>query len=95
MKFHHSQPMIVLGKHRTKPLNSLSQGAVTSPHGFNLYINSQLKNLETKNTKPFGYADDILIVGNSIKSLEAAWKKIQKWCKDFSMKVNINKCAIM
>ena len=40
MKFHHSQPMIVLGKHRTKPLNSLSQGAVTSPHGFNLYINS-------------------------------------------------------
>ena len=95
MKFHHSQPMIVLGNHKTKPLNSLSQGAVTSPHGFNLYINSLLKSLETKFTKPFGYADDILIVGQTIKNLEVAWKEIQKWCKDFSMKVNINKCAIM
>ena len=87
--------MIVLGKHKTWPFNFLSQGAVTSPHGFNLYINSLLKKLDTNETKPFEYADDILIVGTTSKSLEAAWKKIQTWCKDFSMKVNTSKCALM
>ena len=83
MKFHHSQPMIVLGNHKTKPLNSLSQGAVTSPHGFNLYINSLLKSLETKSAKSFGYACDILIVGHTIKNLEITRKKSKNGAKTF------------
>jgi hypothetical protein len=82
----------------------LRQGCVLSPLLFSLYINGLIDGLKQKRcgmscggTKVPGllYADDTSLFGEDANGLQQSLCILEDWCKEWGMKVNIEKSAVI
>ncbi len=69
-----------------------------------MYINDLIKQVEKLNlgakvieelVSILAFADDIVIIANSVKELQQILKCVETWCKNWRLKVNTQKTNIV
>ena len=80
------------------------QGDVISPTLFNLFINDLVTDIKRETNGILCgetrihcllYADDLVVIGENESDLQNMLNILDKWCKDWKMKVNNNKTKVM
>ena len=84
----------------TKVLSGVPQGSVLGPILFLIFINDIDCALDATSTILFKFADDSKLlqpVGSEIdrKKLQDAVNSLHKWCLDWGMMLNLDKCKVM
>lgn len=81
---------------------SVRQGCPTSPLLFNIYINEILDRIRavpvpglSDGLKGLVFADDTVLVSDSVSDLKEKLIAIREWMSDNAMEVNPSKCGIM
>jgi len=79
-----------------KPNHGVAQGSIVSPAFFNLYIEPLywLLNKYIPLEDIFGYADDMLILCDSLETLQICINVIERWSAENKLIINKNKSAI-
>ena len=105
--YHSSQSCVRLGNGLTDPFKlgvGVRQGDVLSPNLFKIFINDLPKYLRScpdpvylKNTylHCLMYADDVVILSESALGLQEKLKKLEAYCADWCLNVNIDKTKVM
>ena len=101
--YHSSQSCVRLGNGLTDPLKlgvGVRQGDVLSPNLFKIFINDLPKYLHScpdKNTylHCLMYADDVVVLSESALDLQEKLKKLEAYCADWCLNVNIDKTKVM
>ena len=73
----------------------LPQGSVLSPHLFNLFIDTSLRELEKVDLDFWAYADDVAFGFRNEEEYDKKIKIINQWCSKYEMALNHNKCELM
>lgn len=83
-------------------MRGVRQGCPMSPILFNIYINSILTDIEPVKVeglppglKGLMYADDTVIVGDSVNDIKYKLGKVQTWLANSGMELNPSKCGLM
>ena len=79
------------------------QGNVLSPLLFNVFINdigdsfseTDVPNLHSFNISHLLYADDLLLLSTTAEGLQSNINKVQEFCKQWGLSINIDKTKIM
>ena len=102
-----SMVSIKIGDKLTEPFTSSlggRQGDVLSPNIFKLFLNDFsdiIENsndsvyLQDKNISCLLYADDLILISDSEQGLQDRLNILHKYCKDWCMKININKTKVI
>lgn len=92
------------GTELSEPFETISgvkQGCLLSPLLFSLYINDLHEYLgggiyiEELNIRLLLYADDIVILAEEVEVLQAMIDRLEKYCDDWNLEVNLTKSKIM
>ena len=95
------------GKELSEPfevLRGLRQGCVLSPLLFSLYINSLVEKLRSREVgvrcrgkliPGLLYVDDMILLAENEEMLKDGLNVLEEWCRQWGVKVNVPKCAIM
>ena len=85
----------------------LRQGCSLSPILFSLFINEMHNEFKSSNVRGiqlfpdlteiflFMFADDIVLISDTVTGLQKQLNILHEYCRDFNLKVNINKTKIM
>ena len=81
------------------------QGCNLSPTLFNMYLNDLPHKFTKSNSSPIQlngnligslfYADDLVILSESVAGLQKSLNKLSKYCKTWKLNININKTKVM
>ena len=95
----YSKFKVKVGKESFIPLRGVAQGSMISPALFNIYIEPLLHLLSNmvadKVEDIFAYADDILIIADSVEKCSNIIKEIQNWSEMNGLSLNKNKSAVL
>ncbi len=98
LKAIYSRLSIRLGKEVISCNTGVAQGSMISPALFDIYAEDLLVKLEAEGwciEDLLAYADDHLIICDSLDELRKAIKVVQEWCKEAKIKLNPNKSGIL
>jgi hypothetical protein len=102
-----SMVSIKIGDKLTEPFTSslgVRQGDVLSPNIFKLFLNDFSDIIENSNDSVYLqdkkmscllYADDLILISDSEQGLQDGLNILHKYCKDWCMKININKTKVI
>ncbi len=95
----YSRLKICMLKNQVSPNQGVAQGSMISPALFDIYIEELLRKIEcTPNMSLediLSYADDLLIICDSIELLKSTLQVIQIWSEENNLKLNPNKSGII
>jgi len=94
----YSRNTLTLGKEKFVPNTGVSQGSIISPALFNIYTEELLKKLEASGINLedlFAYADDLLVLCNSLSELHNVIELIKNWSSLNNLKLNTTKSGIL
>jgi hypothetical protein len=76
---------------------SYRQGDPLSPLLFNIATSDAIKAIESdsRRTKIYAYADDMVIVSTSIRELQESFDDLAEWEEDNSLQMNVGKTEMM
>ncbi len=81
------------------PNQGVAQGSIISPALFDIYIEELLRTIERTPEISLEdiltYADDLLVLCDSIEQLKSVLKVIKKWSEENNLKLNPNKSGIV
>ena len=95
----YSRNKIRLGKETFTPNQGVAQGSVISPALFNIYAESLFRILEVKEhinlEDLLGYADDTLVICDTLEEVSRVIKTIRDWSQEHNMKLNEKKSGLV
>ena len=95
----YSRIKIKPGKETITPNQGVAQGSVISPSLFNIYAEHLLKQIELKESISakdiLAYADDTLVICESLEEAQRIIKTIRQWSAENSLKLNDKKSGIV
>ncbi len=90
---------ITFGKEKFTPNQGVAQGSVISPALFNIYAEGLLKKIEEEDEINFedilAYADDTLVICDSLQQVRKVIQTIREWTKANNLKLNEKKSGIV
>ena len=95
LKFIHSNIKIKVGEKNCETTRGAPQGQGTSPLFWNIYLNSLQDELNGKNFKVFGYADDLVIIIKNTVEIDAILRVCKEWANKHNMKFNEKKSGLI
>jgi len=93
----YSKFRVKVGKESFIPLRGVAQGSMISPALFNIYVEPLLHHISQlvidEIADIFAYADDILIIADSIEKCSKIIEEIQKWSQKNGLLLNKKKTS--
>ena len=95
----YSRMKIRLGKETITPNQGVAQGSLISPALFDIYAQNLLLKLQSEVhidiEDLLAYADDTLIICESLEEVSRVLKQIRTWSQEYNMKLNEKKSGIV